>query len=134
MYSLKEILSQAVGTTRVVKINNAPPFSYNVIKMGVKIQKFPTRIEILNCSKGGSYYKECNDEEYSFFTEYGWDIGCVKLAIHNCIHKLRLIENKIKTEVNTRKNDKHIQNLKNKREFVLCKHAELQLKLKSILN
>ena len=111
MYSLKEILSQAVGTTRVVKINNAPPFSYNVIKMGVKIQKFPTRIEILNCSKGGSYYKECNDEEYSFFTEYGWDIGCVKLAIHNCIHKLSLIENKIKTEVNTRKNDKHIQNL-----------------------
>ena len=102
--------------------------------MGVKIQKFPTRIEILNCSKGGSYYKECNDEEYSFFTEYGWDIGCVKLAIHNCIHKLSLIENKIKTEVNTRKNDKHIQNLKNKRELVLCKHAELQLKLKSIIN
>jgi len=133
MYTLKEILNQAI-TNNVVQIDNTDSPSFNVIRMGVKIQKFNNRIEILNTSKGGSYYKECDEEEYSFFTDYGWKTGCVKLAIHNCIHKLKLIENKIKTEVNTRKNDKHIQNLKNKRELVLCKHAELQLKLKSIIN
>ena len=44
-----------------------------------------------------------------------------------------LIEERIKKEVNTRKNDKHIQNLKNKREKALQKHAELKLKLNQLL-
>jgi|TARA_R110000824_G_scaffold76879_2_gene194713 hypothetical protein len=132
MYSLIEILNQATNQNNSVV--NIQPIGYNVINMGVKIQQFNERIEILNTTKGGSYYKECNDNEYSYFTENGWKIGCVKLSIQNCLYKLKLIENKIKTEVNTRKNDKHIQNLKNKRELALCKHAELQLKLKSILN
>jgi hypothetical protein len=132
MYSLIEILNQAINQNNSVV--NIQPIGYNVINMGVKIQQFNERIEILNTTKGGSYYKECNDDEYSYFIENGWKIGCVKLSIQNCLYKLKLIENKIKTEVNTRKNDKHIKNLKNKRELALCKHAELKLKLKSILN
>ena len=132
MFTLNDILSQALNQHKTIL--SEQPTGCNVINMGVKIQQFNERIEILNTTKGGSYYKECNDNEYSYFIENGWKIGCVKLSIQNCLYKLKLIENKIKTEVNTRKNDKHIQNLKNKRELALCKHAELQLKLKSILN
>jgi|TARA_R110000824_G_scaffold182_3_gene829 hypothetical protein len=133
MYSLIDIFDQAMNQERAV-INVAKNMGLSVIRMGVKIQKFNDRIEILNTGKGGSYYKECSENEYYYFINSGWKIGCIRLCIHNCLHKLKLIENKIKTEVNTRKNDKHIKNLKNKRELALYKHAELQLKLKSILN
>jgi len=97
--------------------------------MGVKIQKFANHIEIMNTAKGGSYYSECDKIEYSYFQEGGWKVGCVKLGISNCLHKLELIENKIKNEVNTRKNDKHIQNLKNKRESILIKYSKHNNKL-----
>ena len=46
-------------------------------------------------------------------------MGAINLALSNYSFKLDLIEQKIKTEVNTRKNDKHIQNLKSKREAIL---------------
>ena len=132
MYSLKEILHQASEQNQAVISDQ--PVGFNVIKRGVKIQKFSDRIEILNTGKGGSYYKECTPIEYSYFYENGWNVCCVKLGISNCLHKLDLIETKIKNEVNTRKNDKHIKNLKNRREVALNKYAELQLKLKSIIN
>ena len=106
---------------------------HSVIANGVKIQKFSDRIEILNMGKGGDYFQECTLEEYDFFYDEGWEIGCYKVKINNCIHKLKIIEENIKTEVNTRKNDKHIQNLKNKREKALQKHAELKLKLNQLL-
>ena len=108
MYSLKEILNQASEQSQAVISDQ--PVGFNVIKRGVKIQKFSDRIEILNTGKGGSYYKECTPIEYSYFYEDGWNVGCVKLGISNCLHKLELIEAKIKNEVNTRKNDKHIKN------------------------
>jgi hypothetical protein len=43
-----------------------------------------------------------------------------------------LIEDKIKTELNTRKNDKHIQNLKSRREALLQKYANLKIKLNKL--
>ena len=132
MYTLKEILHQAMNQNEPVFSDQ--PIGFNVMKMGVKIHKFSDEIRIMNTTKGGDYYTECTQIEYSFFKESGWNVGCIKLGISNCLHKLELIENKITNEVNTRKNDKHIQNLKNKREQALHKYAELQLKLKSIIN
>ena len=96
---------------------------HSVIANGIKIQKFPDRIEILNMGKGGDYFKECSLEEYDYFYDYGWVIGCFKVRINNCLHKLKIIEENIKTEVNTRKNDKHIQNLKSRRESILNKYT-----------
>ena len=34
---------------------------HSVIANGIKIQKFPDRIEILNMGKGGDYFQECSD-------------------------------------------------------------------------
>ena len=97
--------------------------------MGVKIQKFNDYIEILNCSKGGDYFSSFNDEEYKIILKEGWKVGCIKTAMNNCLHKLNLIESKMKIEVNTRKNDKHIQNLKNRRESILIKYSKHNNKL-----
>ena len=64
---------------------------HSVIANGVKIQKFSDRIEILNIGKGGDYFQECTLEEYDFFYDEGWEVGCYKVKINNCIHKLKII-------------------------------------------
>ena len=132
MFSIKEVYIQALEDKTA--IHQVLQNGESIINMGVKIQKFNDYIEILNCSKGGDYFSSFNDEEYKIILKEGWKVGCIKTAMNNCLHKLNLIESKMKIEVNTRKNDKHIQNLKNKRERALHKYAELQLKLKSIIN
>ena len=43
-----------------------------------------------------------------------------------------MIEKKIQNEVNTRKNDKHIQNLKTRRENILLKYTDLRNKLNQV--
>ena len=101
---------------------------------GAKIQKFSDKIEILNMGRGGDYFMELNEEEYNFFSENGWSIGVEQLMLNNYMFKLGLIENRIKTEVNTRKNDKNIQNLKNRREKILQKYTERKQKLNLKLN
>jgi len=104
----------------------------SVINNGVKINHFSDRIEIMNMGKGGDYFKECTIEEYDFFYEEGWYIGGILLKISNCLHKLNIIEERIKTEVNTRKNDKHIQNLKNRRDKIMLKYTIQKQKLNQI--
>ena len=109
MYSLEEILNQAIKDEKGVV--SEMPIGFNIISKGIKIKKFSDRIEILDMNRGGDYYKEIDPLNYKIFYEQGWKIGCLRMAIINCVFKLKLIEEKIKTEVNTRKNDKHIQNL-----------------------
>jgi len=129
-YSLKDIWKQAEED-----LNSAPvmmPKGECLMGMGVKIQKFGDHIEILNTAKGGDYFKELEESEYEFFYKDGWRVGAVNLSLSNYSYKLQLIEQKIKTEVNTRKNDKHIQNLKNKRESILNKYSKQTSKLNKL--
>jgi len=127
MHSLESIFAKALGV--VVESSDAELENEMVIRMGVKITKIKGLIKIINMSRGGSYYQECSADEYTLFHKYGWKQGCVHLALENCIYKLGLIEDRIKLEVNTRKNDKHIKNLKRKRDAVLLKYASYKLKL-----
>ena len=127
MYSIEEVYSQALKDNSA--IHQVLQNGDSVINMGVKIQKFNDHIEILNCSKGGDYFTSFNDQEYKLILKEGWKVGCIKTAMNNCLHKLNLIEDKMKIEVNTRKNDKHIQNLKNRRESILIKYSKHNNKL-----
>ena len=102
------IFEEALNDKKAIKTQTKK--MHSVIANGIKIQKFSDRIEILNMGKGGDYFQECTMEEYDFFYEGGWLIGCYEVKINNCLHKLKIIEERIKTEVNTRKNDKHIKN------------------------
>ncbi len=106
--------------------------SVSIINKGCKIQKFSDRIEILNMGKGGHYFKVCTEDEYDFFYINGWRIGVIQLALSNCEHKLNIIKERIKKEVNTRKNDKHIQNLKNRRDSIMVKFASYKKKLNQV--
>jgi len=122
-FKIDDILKQALEDNKSIK--NILPKGISVIGRGVKIQQFES-IEILNMGKGGDYFKECTPEEYNFFLVHGWKKGCMKISMSNCLHKLNIIEDKIKTELNTRKNDKHIQNLKTRRENLLNKYTNLK--------
>jgi len=128
-FTKKDILHQALEDQKCIK--SIMPKGVSVIGRGVKIQEFDDKLEILNMGKGGDYFKECTPEEYDFFYQQGWKKGAMLVSSNNCLFKLNIIEKRIKTELNTRKNDKHIQNLKNRREVLLNKYSNLQTKLNS---
>ena len=119
MYSIEQIFIQALEDPSAYNIDNS-----SIVNYGVKIQKFFSKTEILNCSKNGDYFKECNKEEYELFFIHGWKKGAIKLSMMNYKRKLDIIEWKIKEEVNTRKNDKHIKKLKSTRENLLVKYTK----------
>tara|TARA_R100001224_G_C3970407_1_gene132287 strand:- start:183 stop:575 length:393 start_codon:yes stop_codon:yes gene_type:complete len=130
MFKRKDIMTQALEDPKSIK--NVLPKGVSVIGRGVKIQQFDDGIQILNMGKGGDYFKECSNEEYDFFYRDGWRKGCTQVSMSNCLHKLSIIESRIKTELNTRKNDKHIQNLKNRRETLLNKYTNLKTELNKL--
>jgi len=129
-FTKKEILHQALQDQKCIK--SIMPKGISVIGRGVKIQEFDSKIEILNMGKGGDYFKECVEEEYNYFYEHGWQRGALSISLNNCIFKLKLIEGRIKTELNTRKNDKHIQNLKNRRETLLNKYSNIKTQINKL--
>jgi len=120
-YDIKDIFKQALEDRKAIK--SILPKGVSVIGRGIKIQKFDDKTEILNMSKGGMYYKECTTEEYEMFFKHGWVLGSKYLSISNCLYKLKIIESRIQKEMNSRKNDKHIQNLKSKREKILNQYT-----------
>ena len=130
MFSIDEIFTQAQEDSHSIKINMLNGES--VVNNGVKIQKFPSKIELLNCGRSGDYFQEFNQEEYNLFYRYGWREGGLRLSMMNCKRKLDLIEEKIRNEVNTRKNDKHIQRLKTSREKLLIKYSNKNVKLNKL--
>ena len=130
MFKRSDIMKQALEDPKSIK--NILPKGVSVIGRGVKIQEFEDGIQILNLGKGGDYFKECSNEEYDFFYRDGWRKGCTQVSMSNCLHKLSIIESRIKTELNTRKNDKHIQNLKNRRESLLNKYTNLKSELNKL--
>tara|TARA_R110002051_G_scaffold30319_6_gene70189 strand:+ start:341 stop:760 length:420 start_codon:yes stop_codon:yes gene_type:complete len=132
MYNIEEIYTQSLKDDNAIK--TLKPLGFSVINYGVKIQKFLSKTEILNCSRCGDYFQECNPEEYKLFFKYGWKEGSIRLSMLNCMWKLDLIEGKIRTEVNTRKNDKHIQKLKTTRETLLLKYSKRNQQLKQLTN
>ena len=96
MYSLEEIWTQAIGDASAVR--QRVPKGELIIGSGVRIQRFGDRIEMLNMNKGGDYYKILDEDEYNIFYHNGWKRGSVNLSISNCLFKLGLIEDKIKTK------------------------------------
>ena len=57
MYKVDDIFSQAMEDFHSIK-----PTDFSAINNGVKIQKFPSKTEILNCGRSGDYFQEFNQE------------------------------------------------------------------------
>jgi len=130
VYSLEEIYHQAN------KDLGSHQFSHSgktgIIKLGFILNKYRSSIEILNTARGGDYYKELTQEEYDIFTLNGWKLGVLLISMGNYLRKLSMIEDRIKNEINTRKNDKYIQGLKGSREKILHLYSIRKQQIKSI--
>ena len=120
MYNKEDLFSQAMEGNNI-KFEKISGIS--LINTGFKISKYLSKIEILNCSKSGDYYQELTEHEYNILYKNGQEKGCRLLALDNCKRKAELIQDKMKKEVNTRKNDKFIKNLKNKRDLIMQKYS-----------
>ena len=132
MYSKQDIFNQIKSDTSAIK--SPMPNGEGYINLGIKVQKFGDTIEIINLARGGDYYVPCNEEEEKYFFKYGFNEGALRLCIANTKRKLGMIEDKIRGEVTTRRNNKHIMSLKARREGLLNKYAERKLQLNKITN
>jgi|TARA_B100001059_G_C17772907_1_gene549503 hypothetical protein len=126
MYTLADIFDQAMGDPASVKMSDKNKKS--ALSNGSKINKLDDCIEILDVT-GVGYYKEFTDDQYRVMLENGWRDGCYMMSIERCKAKLELIENSIRDEVNSRRNDKHIQHLKSRRENILKRFTKIKSKL-----
>jgi len=130
MYKLKEIFKQA--DTDEVSIN-IDGVGYDArIRQGIKITKEGDDVHIFNTTKG-VFYEEITHQQYQTFLEYGWVIGVYRLSLINYKRKLGLIENKIRNEVNSRKNDKHIKALKKTRTRILKDYRRITKQINKFL-
>ena len=69
MFSKKDIFNQALKDETIYYHRNG---GVSIINIGVKISKYPSKLEILNCSKNGDYYQELNNYEYKNHTVNGY--------------------------------------------------------------
>lgn len=130
VYSLEDLYNQAMHDLGSHKFSHSGKMG--IIKLGFMLNKYPSRMEILNTSRGGDYYKELTHEEYDTFYLNGWEKGVLLISMGNCLRKLNMIEDRIKIEINTRKNDKYIRGLKTSRDKILNLYSIRKQQIKSI--
>ena len=101
-----------------------------VICFGIKIVNYneDNSIVIYNTARGGDYYSEFTEDEYNLFMEEGWSKGLNTMALDRYTSRLKLIESKIKTEVNGRNNTKYLDFLKTTRKETLNKYYKVTQK------
>ena len=123
-YTLQEVFNQANSDNNIAKIESKCCDS--VISKGVKIERDINTGEIViyNTHLGGDFYKEIESNEYLFFEEKGWIYGKYVVSLSNYRRKLDVIEQRIRAEINTRKNGRYIMGLKDMREHYLLKFSQ----------
>ena len=133
-YTLKEIFNQA-KSDEFSAVLDGEEFEARLLS-GIRIEQNKTSLDsiIHNTTLGGDFYKEITTEEYEIFYQKGWRSGVFVLCLSNYRRKLEMIEDKIKTEVNTRKNAKHIMNLKAARERIMNSYSKINKKLNQLTN
>ena len=130
MYELNEIYNQADRDEVSIKTDCV---GYEArLRQGIKITREGRDVHIFNTTKG-VFYEEIKQEEYEIFYEYGWVIGVYQLALVNYKRKLNVIEERIRREVNTRKNDRHVKALKKSRTKILIDYRRITKKINKLL-
>ena len=131
-YTLEEIFEQAKNDHYTASLDGDG--SEAKILYGIRIERIylSGQISIHNTTKGGDYYTLVESDAIKIFKEKGWRYGVFSLALSNYRSKLDIIERKIREEVNTRKNAKHIQSLKSNRQRILNRFSKVSHKLNSI--
>jgi hypothetical protein len=118
-----QVFEQAYNDRMGVKI--VTPDSVSVIYRGVKIQNKDNNIKIYNLAKGGDFYREVTPEQYKVFTENGFRNGVYEICMENYKRTLDTLSIKIRNEMQSRKNVKHYDSLKEWRTTIMNKVTEI---------
>ena len=130
MYKLNDIFNQANTDEVSINIDGA---EYEArLRQGIKITREGNDVQIFNTTIG-VFYKEITTEQYQTFLEYGWVVGVYRLALVNYKRKLNVIEERMRSEVNTRKNDKRIKSLKKARTTILKDYRRITKQINKYL-
>ena len=134
MYSLSEVFEQSILDRESAQLDSKL-YQARLLR-GIKIVRDneTLEVEIFNTTMGGDFYKEVNAEQYKLFLENGWKIGVYVICLSNYRRKLVRIEERIKEELNSRKNAKSIKTSKHRRLTILKNFREVSNKLKEFQN
>ena len=134
MYSLSEVFEQSILDRESAQLDSKL-YQARLLR-GIKIVRDneTLEVEIFNTTMGGDFYKEVNAEQYKLFKENGWKIGVYVISLTNYRRKLVKIEQRIKDELNSRKNAKSIKTAKQRRLTILKNFREVSNKLKEFQN
>lgn len=133
-YTLEDIFKQAETTDESTRMESRAETSHILHGIKLVLDKKTRSYKILNTTKGGDHYKELDSLEYMVFGNVGWLMGVYTMAKLNYKRKLDVIENRIRTETNARKNDKHMKSLKESRNRYMKKYAAVSKKKHIYLN
>jgi|TARA_R110000744_G_scaffold167359_1_gene284800 hypothetical protein len=130
MYSeLHQVFEDALNDNNLANLDGDGYLSR--LSHGIKIVKYDEdqSVVIYNTGKGGDYYNELSEKEYQIFFEHGWSKGVLTIALDRYTYKLKLVEVKIKEEINGRNNARYLEFLKNTRKETLNKYYKITQKL-----
>lgn len=94
-----------------------------VLSRSFKIEKKEEDIKIYKFI--GYFWSEINEDEYQTIIENGWIMGTISLSLKKITNQLDEIETKIRSEVNTRKNNKYLITLKRRRSELMNIYSSL---------
>mgnify|MGYP003109750200 CR=1 FL=1 len=132
-YTLNDVFNQSIADEFSANLN-AEDYEARIL-YGIRIEKNlkTKKVIIHNTTIGGDFYKEITSEQYEVFSKKGWRLAVFVLCLSNYRRKLDMVEHNIKREVNSRKNAKHIQNLKSARERIMCSFTKVTKKINLII-
>lgn len=131
MRELVDIWYEAVSDPASIRISDSDVDAYFLHGIKIKQYLLTKEIEIVNCAKGGSYYKPLSVSELGDFYDFGWKIGAYMMAKQNYKDKLDLVEHKIQLQANKGRADKQLKNLKAHRTRLMLSYTNIVKKLKT---
>jgi len=119
---MENIWNEAQADLFTTRLTTKESVSY--IRKGIKMERRDGKTTIYNTKFGNDFYTELTPEEYDIFMLRGWKIGCYMMSLKNCRRSLETISKKIITEVNSRKNHRHYNALKEGRANIMERFTE----------
>lgn len=119
---MEKIWNEAEADLFTTRLSTRESVSY--IRKGIKMERRDGNTTIYNTKFGNDFYTELTPEEYEIFMLRGWKVGCYMMSLKNCRRSLETISKKIVTEINTRKNARHYNALKEARTNIMERFTE----------
>tara|TARA_R100000773_G_C4221040_1_gene119886 strand:+ start:1762 stop:2157 length:396 start_codon:yes stop_codon:yes gene_type:complete len=130
MCTVESIWEDAFADEMSFHMTNAVTKTEALIFKGYKIEKSDIGIQMLR--PVGEHYEELTRRGYELICNKGWRNGIYTLLLYQYQQELEIISDKIRREVNTRRNDKHLRSLKQSRERITKDYAKISKQINNI--